>query len=154
MAPPADFSFGPTGDDEAATNALRGPLCSLQFPVLALDILIAVLPDMGWKPVHGEKGLSWGGCCILVTIGAWSDTRIEEAFKTHTFGLPVIARVLSALVELPLDWSPTVFSVFRERVGDFMRTASKEAMAPFKVSADDLMGGHRARSRPRAGQAS
>ena len=139
MAPPADFSFGPEGADDAATEALRGPLCSLQFPVLALDILIAALPDMGWSPVHGETGLSWGGCCILVTVGAWSDTRIEESFKTHTFGVPVIARVLSALVELPLDWSPTVFSVFRERVRDFLRTATKEALAPFKVSTADLL---------------
>ena len=139
MAPPADFSFGPTGDDEEATNQLRGPLCSLQFPVLALDILIAVLPDMGWEPVHGETGLLWGGCYILVTIGAWSDTKIEAAFKTHSFGLPVIARVLSALVELPLNWSPTVFSVFRERVRDYLRTASREALAPFTISLADLM---------------
>jgi hypothetical protein len=54
MAPPADFSFGPEGVDEPATDALRGPLCSLQFPVLALDILIAALPDMGWNPTVGE----------------------------------------------------------------------------------------------------
>ena len=89
--------------------------------------------------MHGETGLSWGGCCILVTVGAWSDTKIEESFKTHTFGVPAIARVLSALVELPLDWSPTVFSVFRERVRDFLRTATSEALAPLKVSSADLV---------------
>ena len=139
MAPPADFSFGPEGADEAATNALRGPLCSVQFPVMALDILIAAVPDMGWAPVCGEMGLSWGGCCILTSIAAWSTAKIEVSFKTHTFGLPVIARVLSALVELPLDWTPTVFSVLRERVRDYLRTASNEALWPFKVALEDLM---------------
>ena len=139
MAPPADFSLGPEGADEAATKALRGPLFSVQFPVVALDILIAVVPDMGWAPVHGEMGLSWGGCCILTSIAAWSTAKIEVSFKTHTFGLPVIARVLSALVELPLDWSPTVFSVLRERVRDYLRTASNEALWPFKVALEDLM---------------
>ena len=139
MAPPADFSFGPEGADAAATHALRGTLCSVQFPVLALDILIAAVPDMGWAPVHGEMGLSWGGCCILTSIAAWSAAKIEVSFKTYTFGLPVIARVLSALVELPLDWTPTVFSVLRERVRDYLRTASNEALLPFKVALADLM---------------
>ena len=73
MAPPTVFTFGPVGSDDDETARLRGPLYGVQFPVLALDTLRSVLPDMGWLDVHGEWGLTWGGCCLLATIVARSD---------------------------------------------------------------------------------
>ena len=138
MAPPAVFTFGPVGSDDDETDRLRGPLFGVQFPLMALDTLRSVLPDMGWLDVHGEWGLTWGGCCLLATIVARSDEEIVVPFGSHTFGLPVVAVMLGALVELPLDWSPTTFAVLRERAREYLRCASASAAAPFVFKTTDL----------------
>ena len=112
MAPPAEFSYGPTGADSDARFLARGDH-GVQFPQAALDQWRTVLPGLPWISVHGEWGLSRGACCRLVAIAAWSQKAapIRASFLKKTWRLQFIAVVLTAMGELPLDWAPTVFSI-------------------------------------------
>jgi hypothetical protein len=55
MAPPAEFSYGPTDADADARYAARDRH-GVQFPQGQLDQWKSVLPDIIWIQVHGEEG--------------------------------------------------------------------------------------------------
>ena len=57
MAPPAEFSYGPTDADADARYAARDRH-GVQFPQGQLDQWKSVLPDIIWIQVHGEEGLT------------------------------------------------------------------------------------------------
>ena len=135
MAPPAEFSYGPTGADPDSRFLARGDH-GVQFPQAALDQWRAVLPGLPWISVHGEWGLSRGACCRLVAVAAWSQKAapIRVSFLKKTWRLQFIAVVLTALGELPLDWSPTVFSRLAERVRSHLLHADWAVLDKFKFA--------------------
>ena len=88
MAPPAEFSYGPTDPDADARYAARGRH-GVQFPQCQLDQWKAVLPGINWIQVHGEEGLTRGACCRLVAMAAWSPALPRDpAGRRHSL-LPV-----------------------------------------------------------------
>ena len=99
MAPPAEFSYGPTDADPDARFLARGAH-AVQFPQSALDQWRSVLPGLPWTSVHGEWGLSRGACCRLVAIAAWSQKAapIRASILGKTWKLEFIAVVLTALM--------------------------------------------------------
>ena len=135
MAPPAEFSYGPTDADPATRFRARGAH-AVQFPQSALDQWRSVLPGLPWTSVHGEWGLSRGACCRLVAIAAWSQKAapIRARILVKTWKLEFIAVVLTAMGELPLDWSPTVFSRLVERVRTHLLHADWAVLDAFKFS--------------------
>ena len=139
MAPPAEFSYGPTDADPATRFQARGAH-AVQFPQSALDQWRSVLPGLPWTSVHGEWGLSRGACCRLVAIAAWSQKAapIRASILVKTWKLEFIAVVLTAMGELPLDWSPTVFSRLVERVRTHLLHADWAVLDAFKFGETSL----------------
>ena len=139
MAPPADFSYGPTDPDADACYAARD--ChGVQFPQCQMDQWKAVLPGINWIQVHGEEGLTRGACCRLVAMAAWSSALppIVASIVERCWSLEFIAAVCTALLDLPIDWSPTAFSVLMERVRDHLLHASESVLALFKFGEAQL----------------
>ena len=139
MAPPAEFSYGPTYADADARYAARDHH-GVQFPQCQLDQWKSVLPDINWIQVHGEVGLTRGACCRLAAMAAWSPASppIVLSIVERSWSLEFIAVVFTALLDLPIDWSPTVFSVLMERVRDYLLHAPESVLAHFKFGEAQL----------------